>query len=669
MKAPFLLILLIALPSVLHAQTDTCIDFENLSVGTGIPNGTSFAEDGVLMTIGTYIDANDNVGTGPGTIIGSSPHEGNALSLSNSTLKLEFDCVQALTLVFGNNGGNINIVINGQREFIKTLDPPYSIGGVDVAINHNGSTGTMTFQSDTANISSLCVGGQEFVVDHICFLPCDSPDCFDFEGLSGSPLNPGETFTEDGINVTVIPFDGANGTVTGSDTNNAGHFGNELVLTKAGIGFTMDCASEIAFAYQQDEDGISIVINGERWDVDDMVELDGKTVGGATISISNGQVTITGVIEDFQIAGNSLAIDHLCRGECPVNCIDFESETVGTIYADETSFVEDGIKMTVHELENNGQVEIEGNQRAGHVGNDAAMRDAVLRFGIPCATEITLHFGQYEKGIFLSHGGDTTTPDQLASLDGTNFNGTMITGEGLQINDSFVGTLTLTGQIEDFAIGGVNLVIDHVCHIPCPDPDCVDFEVFPFGKVYSIGETITEDLTPISITRYGTGSSGSLEITGGNLAGHVGNEARLRNALASFEFLCASEVEIHFFRPASGVRLGVNGSFANSTGFSTFNGQTIGGANVTVANGKITITGDEITNVTIGGADTVIDHICHVDCVDPPNCITFESLPLGDPYLVDDFASFTEDNFLFQTYFYELPNGDFIDDGTVTVST
>ena len=206
MKAPFLLILLIALPSVLHAQTDTCIDFENRTPGTVIANGTSFAEDGVLMTIGTYIDANDNVGTGPGTIIGSSPHEGNALSLSNSTLKLEFDCVQALTLVFGNNGGNINIVINGQREFIKTLDPPYSIGGVDVAINHNGSTGTMTLQSDTANISSLCVGGQEFVVDHICFLPCDNPDCFDFEGLPGSPLSVGEFFTEDGLNVSVVGF-------------------------------------------------------------------------------------------------------------------------------------------------------------------------------------------------------------------------------------------------------------------------------------------------------------------------------------------------------------------------------------------------------------------------------------------------------------------------------
>ena len=159
----FLLSLSLSLQSAIHAQTDTCIDFKDFAVGMGFSNGMSFAEDGVLMTIGDYVNGDGLVTSATATIIGSSRYAGNSLSLSNATVELEFDCIKELSLVFGNNGGNINISINGQRVFIKTLQSAYSIGGVDVTVSSSGSTGTMSFVAGTASIQSLCVGGQEFL--------------------------------------------------------------------------------------------------------------------------------------------------------------------------------------------------------------------------------------------------------------------------------------------------------------------------------------------------------------------------------------------------------------------------------------------------------------------------------------------------------------------------
>ena len=238
----------------------------------------------------------------------------------------------------------------------------------------------------------------------------------------------------------------------GGNSNNAGHLGTELVIFKAGIAFSVGCAGEIAFGYQQNIVGFTIIINGEQVDVDNMADLNGLTVGGASIVVKGNQVSISGIIEDFAIAGAGLAIDHLCRGECPANCIDFEGETESTVYTHGDALSEDGIQMNVSNFEPSGSVKIESVHRANHRGKDAALSDAILTFDIPCASEITLYFGQYAKGIYLSHANGTANVDELSSLNGTTLGGVMISVDGLQINNSFVGTLTLTGEIANFAI-------------------------------------------------------------------------------------------------------------------------------------------------------------------------------------------------------------------------
>ncbi|MEM9080920.1 MAG: hypothetical protein AAGC74_09545 [Verrucomicrobiota bacterium] len=670
MKAlPLLFIFLI---SGLQAQEDTCIDFEDFSPGFGFSNGTSLTEDGILMTIGPYISpANGQTFNGTAVIGSSSPHLGNALSLSNATLELSFDCVQKVQLHYGNNGGNMNISINGQTEIIGIVNPSYSIGGVDVTVNHNGNGGTMCFETSSQNINSLCIGGQEFVVDHICFLPCDDPSCYDFEDLGNGTLSPGDIYQEDGNKVSIIPYDNNSGTASRSTNNLAGGLGNEIVFDNAGAQFQIGCSGEVGFNYAQGDFGITLTINGQSLQAQDMTQLNGQTIDGVTIQVANGQVTLTGIIETLAIAGNELAIDHLCIGECPVNCIDYEGENPGTKYTIGEQFAEDGITMTVDQFTGTGdeQVLISDQQLAGHFGNDAILIDTMLAFDIPCATEISLQFGQYDSGVFIRHNNGQSFKDSILDFDGQSIGGVLVEVDAINLNGSLIGTLTLTGQIENFTIGGTYLAIDHVCHTPCPDPDCFDFEVFPFGIVYDEGDSITEDLTPLAISRFYNTGSGTLEITDENLANHVGNEARLRNAVATFDFLCASQVTIQYRQNTFDTRLGVNGFFGNAGSFTNFAG-TLNGFNVSVTSSTITISGNGIQNIIIGGADVSIDHICHIDCIDAPNCFDFEDLPTNGSYSFDgpELFFFSENN-LFLADPYEIDSSTFIDDGTITVST
>jgi hypothetical protein len=662
----------------LSAQVDTCIDFEGFPVGADFGQGQAFFEDGVAMTPRSYTNG-ELVLFESAEIAPTSPHQGNSLALSNATLELDFGaCVQEVTLHFGSSAGsgNLNVGVNGQLEVLKQLDPVFSVGGVTVLVNLNGSTGTMRFIAETSNIQTLRVGGAEFFLDHICFLPCDNPSCYDFESIGSQPLAAGDSFIDNGKLVEIRAISGDPGFAAASSDNVAGGLGAELQFNGVSAYFDLGCAAGVRFRYGIGErSAVLLVINGESVSVNDPLQLDGQTVGGVSIEVRDGEVIMDGNVGTLEIGGENLYIDNLCRGRCASNCIDFEQETAGDKFLKGDILIEDGIEMEVGVYQEDAMLVIEDAQRAGHLGQDAALNDATLSFNIPCAAEITLHFGQYAAGVRIGHAGAWQDAQEMTDFDGQLINGMLVEVDAVTAGGVILGTLKLTGEISGFMIGGQELVIDHVCHLACVDPGCVEFEVFPFGATYGPGDVLIEEYTRISVGSY-YASGGELVIGDQNYAGGAGNEAVLTEAQVLVEFLCASRVEFLFARPPGGiggVKLGVNGSVIQVNNFGQLHQSSLGGAFIQVIGsgsaGRVEITGQGITSVLIGGNNLAIDSICHHDCADPAFCLGFEGLPAGAEYRYEDFDFFETQGFLAIPVPFYPAEDDPVEDGTVSVST
>jgi hypothetical protein len=672
-------LLLIAplLASTLVAQVDTCIDFEGFGVGTSFAAGQPFYEDGVEMIPRLYSSGGEDF-FGSAQIVATSPHIGNALGLSNATVEVDFGgCVQEVQLHYGNNGGNLNIAVNGDVVEVKNLEPVYLIGGVAVLVDHAGPGGTMRFIADTATIQTLRIGGQEFVVDHICYLPCENPSCYDFESIGAGQLQAGDGFFDQDRYVEIRPLGSEPGFAESSSVNAAGQLGAELALNGVSAFFDIGCSGGAQFNYGIPDKGfITLVINGETVTTQDPATLHNQTVGDVLIQVSGGQIVLNGLLETLEIGGDGLFVDNLCLNPCPADCIDFEDLPARTELIKGDTLVEDGIEMTVDSLGPEGLLRIESDQRAGHVGQDAALLGASLTFDIPCAAQITLHFGQYAGGVRIGHGGAALDATEMTDLDGQNFQGVQIEVDAVNTGVGIVGTLTLTGEIADFTIGGTELVIDHVCHVPCVNPGCADFEGFPPGRVYEQGDVLTEEYTRMTVADYQPPASGQLLIGADNIAGGSGNEAVLTGAQVLVEFICAGRVEFLYGRPTGGiggVKLGVNGSVLQINTFTQLHQDFLGGAFIevfgTAEAGRVVITGPDITSVLIGGNTLAIDSICHDPCGGAANCLNFEALPAAAVYNAADFDIFLEGDALFLTGGFLTAPGELISDGTAAVSS
>ncbi len=659
------------------AQTDTCIDFEGFGAGTSFGQGQAFYEDGIELVPRPYLIDGQPI-FGGAQIVASSPHLGQSLSLSNATLEVNFDgCVQEAVLHFGNNGGNMNIAVNGQVEEIKTLEPAYLIGGVSVLVNFSGQSGTIRFISDSSNIQTLRVGGQELQVDHICHLPCENPSCYDFESIGPGQLVAGDGFLDNGRYVEIRTLDGGPGFAGSSDLNATGQLGSELWLNGVSAFFDIGCSSGVGFYYNIPDKGfMTLVINGELVTAQDPASLDNQSVGGILIEVDGNRIVLNGLVETLEIGGEGLFIDNLCLETCPADCIDFEGIPERTEFLKGESFIEDGIEMTVESIGTNTVVRIEGDQRAGHVGQDAGLVEAALNFSIPCASRISLHFGQYAAGVRIGHGGDVLEADEMRDLDGVTFQGVLLEVDAIPSGSGIVGTLVLSGEIANFSIGGTDLVIDHVCHTPCTHPGCMDFEVFPPGRVYEQGDVLVEEFTRLTVSDYQPPAAGSLLIGDTNIAGGSGNEAVLAGAQVTVEFVCASRVEFLYARPdggIGGVKLGVNGSVLQVNNFTQLHQEFLGGALVEVTGtaeaGRVVITGQAITSILIGGNTLAIDAICHEPCGGGGTCLEFEGLADSEVYSVEEFDFFEEGEVLFLTGPFFADPETLITTGTVSVST
>ena len=651
-----------------HA-TPVCVDFEEFNFGN-IPIGASFESQRVGIAISAALNEQGQPIPGAGAGIEEFPSgSGNRmLALSNASACFAFPCATLITLQWANAGGFVDLTVNNDTISLVGLQAgTHTVGGATLTIVPSGPGGTITIETASSGITSFCIAGSELFVDNVCHTPCpENPDCLDFEGIDKGVVV-GESFFEDDLEILVIPFQGNNGFVDISTNNNANHYGQELALFNAGIAFSRGCAGGGTFEVLQAQQGIEVSINGESILVDDVKDLNGVQLGGVQIFVDfhgnrpSGTITLVGQFDEFSIAGAELYLDHFCMSPCPRDCIDFEEEMLGAVYPTGESFFEDNIELYIDKYSGGsgaGVGIITDAGRANHLGQELHLQDAALALrGTPCIAAVHFHFGQASPGVEIVINGQSAAFASMADLDGLTVGGATIEVFDEPVSFGIRGVVMITGQIADLAIGGLDLHLDHICLTFCPNPDCIDFEVFPLQATYGQGDVLMEDGFAMTVHRHMLASmvDTEVEITSANAANHFGQEARLRNARIDLSSICASTVTFRAFEHvASQATLGVNGQNGGTGALALFDGNTIGGVSVSVqpgGNGSqvVTLSGT-ILQFEVGGIAITIDHICISPCVSSPgaDCVEFETLSLVETWNAFSFPfEFTQDGVTF----------------------
>ena len=153
-----------------------------------------------------------------------------------------------------------------------------------------------------------------------------------------------------------------------------------------------------------------------------------------------------------------------CLGAAP---IDFEDLTPGTEYKVDDTFTTSGIPVAVEPFQwsgggwtSDGYAKVMNGGQAGGSGNEMNVNNVNLdfSFGAPIKS-LSLLFGEYGGNLNIEVNGDFRNFDKFADVNGFTIGGVYVTV--VDLGDSN-GRLTLTGTIEQFAIGGQELWIDDV---------------------------------------------------------------------------------------------------------------------------------------------------------------------------------------------------------------
>ncbi len=68
---------------------------------------------------------------------------------------------------------------------------------------------------------------------------------------------------------------------------------------------------------------LNLEVNGDFANLEDFADIDGATIGGTTVAVTNGHepdqgtITLSGTVESFAVGGQELWIDESCPGSVP----------------------------------------------------------------------------------------------------------------------------------------------------------------------------------------------------------------------------------------------------------------------------------------------------------------------------------------------------------------
>ena len=148
---------------------------------------------------------------------------------------------------------------------------------------------------------------------------------------------------------------------------------------------------------------------------------------------------------------------------------DFEDLVLGSTYKVGDMFMTNGISVTGERFQwsngiwtSGGTARVINNGYAGGLGNEINLNNINLDFNFPgtVVSGLSLLFGEYGGNLNLKVNGVFQNFENFASMNGTTIGGVEVSVVNGLGNDK--GSLTLTGAISQFAIGGQELFIDNL---------------------------------------------------------------------------------------------------------------------------------------------------------------------------------------------------------------
>ncbi len=306
--------------------------------------------------------------------------------------------------------------------------------------------------------------------------------CVDFESLTpGTVYAVPSSFSDSGVTIDTGPFQWANGTWTSTgfarvDNNNlAGGLGNDIEVNNVNLEFDFGRdVEDVRIIYANYGGNINITINGVFRNEPTLDILHGQVVGGVLVEVVStpaffGVIRLTGVLDSFSLGGQELWIDDVCDSSTSADCVEFEVlPNPPHSYSYGQFFVESDVVMQLGTFfyyptgsTTTGSCDVDNDQSSGGTGQDVYLNNINLDFDFGATYgRIDLLYDNGGGNVNVSVNGALANVEHMTDLHLASLGGAWIV---VQPPTGSTGQLIVTGSIAQFAIGGQELWIDHVC--------------------------------------------------------------------------------------------------------------------------------------------------------------------------------------------------------------
>ena len=433
------------------------LNFEDHEPGTRFVPGETFTTEGddgqpmdVVVTPYIFSDGGQFSGYTEFDGQGISGGTGVDLQVNNVNLNFQFGPpLQGLSLLFSDQGGSVNLTINGEFRFLDDLSDTdgQTIGGALVSVQMVAGANRGVLQL-SGQIESFAIGGQEFWIDRLCTHPA---------AIAGIPpathtINVGFGQRVEDVNFGNMRLGEIHGRKWHDINGNSEPDENEYL---AGWTIYLDL----------NENG--------RWDEGEEPSTITDERGAYWFTnLKNGTYTVGEVLQP----GWEQTFPALRPSS---DLFQFEDVSPNAVYnfGDQFTVLADAgaiADVTVASfVTGGGTVTTSGSVSA--VGLPTAPPTQALRIGNVTAdfdfeetlTGILLIYSDGGGNVNLSINGDFRNGPSFTGLNGTLVGGTLVTVN--QISDNF-GLLAISGEISSFAIGGQEFWIDNLAIAGQPVP-------------------------------------------------------------------------------------------------------------------------------------------------------------------------------------------------------
>ncbi|MBU8870875.1 MAG: T9SS type A sorting domain-containing protein [Gemmatimonadales bacterium] len=329
-------------------------------------------------------------------------------------------------------------------------------------------------------------------------------------------------------------------------------FGNNQIMNLNNIDLVIDFTADgdVTFEYLDLGGSVNLQVNGfgTVLEAEDLVMLAGNVAPGVTMNVSvvpiagghRGVVTLIGQVYALRVGGQEFWVDGMfCdngissgMSGCDYE-VTHESLALGktwdgsTVAPGDWIFAEDGIDVTIHELDwgtgglgfNYCRVEapavIDFGFNHTMAMNNVSNRYHISSLGI-LVKEVKFEFLDHGGMENLQVNGSTLFIGDLPTFPNNVAPGVVMTMVTYPVGSSMRAEVTLTGDVQDLLVGGQEFFIDEICVIKGEPLDCdhlVDHESLSVGDNWGTSSghgpgdlAFVEDGVPVKLDRFDAGS-------------------------------------------------------------------------------------------------------------------------------------------------------------------